>query len=52
MKTALRRLLHNGVVTRQQRSILPFEPVDVLVGNPVSGEEAVDEDTIEQYIEE
>jgi hypothetical protein len=48
----LPKLLQNGVVTRQRASIPPFEPVDVLVGKPVSGEEAVDEDTIEQYIEE
>jgi hypothetical protein len=48
----LPRLLQNGVVTRQQGNIPPLEPADILVGNPVSGEEAVDEDTIEQYIEE
>jgi hypothetical protein len=47
----LPKLLQNGVVTRQRR-MPPLEPVDVLAGNPVDGEEAVDEDTIEQYIEE
>jgi hypothetical protein len=48
----LPKLLQNGVVTRQQGGIPPLDPVDVLVGNPASGDEAVDEDTIEQYIEE
>jgi hypothetical protein len=48
----LPKLLQNGVVTRRQGSIPPLEPVDALVGKPVSAEEAVDEDTIEQYIEE
>jgi hypothetical protein len=48
----LPKLLQNGVVKRQRSNIPPPEPVDVLAGNPVSGEEAVDEDTIEQYIEE
>jgi hypothetical protein len=47
----LPKLLQNGVVTRQRR-MPPLEPGDVLAGNPVNGEEAVDEDTIEQYIEE
>lgn len=48
----LPKLLQNGVVTRQRRNLPPLEPVDALVGESVSGEEAVDEDTIEQYIEE
>jgi hypothetical protein len=48
----LPRLLQNGVVTRPKGNIPPLEPVDVLVGEPVGGEEAIDEDTIEQYIEE
>ena len=49
----LPKLLQNGVVTRQRgNNIPPLEPVDALVGKPVSGGEAVDEDTIEQYIEE
>jgi hypothetical protein len=47
----LPKLLQNGVVTRRRDPIPPLDPIDV-VGNPVSGEEAVDEDTIEQYIEE
>jgi hypothetical protein len=47
----LPKLLQNGVVTRQRR-MPPLEPVDVIAGNPVSADEAVDEDTIEQYIEE
>jgi hypothetical protein len=48
----LPKLLQNGVVTRRPSNPSPLDPVDALVGNPVSGEEAVDEDTIEQYIEE
>jgi hypothetical protein len=48
----LPKLLQNGVVTRRRGSIPPLEPADVLVADQVSGEEAVDEDTIEQYIEE
>jgi hypothetical protein len=48
----LPKLLQNGVVTHQRGNLPPLEPVDVLAGKPVSGEEAVDEDTIEQYIEE
>ena len=48
----LPKLLQNGVVTRRQSSIPPLDPVDALVGKPVNAEEAVDEDTIEQYIEE
>jgi hypothetical protein len=47
----LPKLLQNGVVTRQRR-MPPLEPVDVIAGNPVSADEMVDEDTIEQYIEE
>ncbi len=48
----LPKLLQNGVVARQRGNIPPIESVDVLVGVPVSGEEAVGEDTIEQYVEE
>lgn len=48
----LPKLLQTGVVTRRRSNIPPIEPVDVLAGEPVSGEEAVDEDTIEQFIEE
>lgn len=48
----LPKLLQNGVVTRQQRTMPPLESTDALVGKPVNGEEAIDEDTIEEYIEE
>lgn len=47
----LPKILQNGVITRQQGSILAGEPVDVLTDEPIPPE-AVEKETIEQYMEE
>lgn len=45
-------ILQNGVITRRPGSVLTGEPVDILADDPVDVDEAVERDTIEQYIEE
>jgi hypothetical protein len=47
------KLLQQGVVpTRQPKSILTGEPVEVLSDDPLDREDAIEKETIEQYIEE
>jgi hypothetical protein len=56
----LPKLLQNGVITRQPENVIagePFDmfaddPLDTLADGPVDASEAVERDTIEQYIEE
>ncbi len=50
----LPRWMSNGVITRQPESVLLDDPgLDILEGEPVdAASEAVQRDTIEQYIEE
>jgi hypothetical protein len=48
----LAKMLQNGMITRQPGTIISGEPVDIRTDDPVAGQEAVERDTIEQYIEE
>jgi hypothetical protein len=48
----LPKLLQQGVIASKPESILTGEPVEVLSDDPLDREEAVEKETIEQYIEE
>jgi hypothetical protein len=48
----LPKILQNGVITRRPDSVLEGEPIDIVADDPVDADEAVERDTIEQYIEE
>jgi hypothetical protein len=48
----LAKMLQNGMITRQPGTIISGEPIDIRTDNAVAGQEAVERDTIEQYIEE
>lgn len=48
----LPKILQNGVISRPSDTVLAGEPVDILADDPVDADEAVERDTIEQYIEE
>jgi hypothetical protein len=48
----LPKILQNGVVTRRPDRVLTGEPIDILADDPIDANEAVEQDTIEQYIEE
>lgn len=48
----LPRWMSNSVITREPDSIIASDPMDLLEGEPIDRPEAVERDTIEQYIEE
>jgi hypothetical protein len=48
----LAKMLQNGMINRQPGTIISGEPIDIRTDDPVAGQEAVERDTIEQYIEE